>query len=317
MTTKLRFIAFGLAAIMANACAPNTVIRRTAFIPAPTAPARTGLPLEKGAIRFEGFANGINMGDTIYDGDWLIEDSPQVGDPGVLIPDLHLGASLYFGLPKGLELGFQLGYAAMDWSHRNATGVLPFPDDQQRDLFSGGLGARFTFPLKSEQLSLSILGQLDVTSVPQAVFVCVDQEACTSDQVSGDFEAMDIYRFERLDEEMFILPNFALQLGWKVDPTFMPYLFLGLQTTVTNTGFEADRSTLPDDKLEALMVGYVGIGVDADIEGFVVGGSFYFPFEGEERLDFGPSFAFKIGGRFGGRSAQPPPPAPAPDVEFH
>jgi len=318
---KIPLLALTVLTLGGAACAPNTVIRRTAFIPAATAPARAGLPLDKGAIRFEGHANGINLGDTIYDGDWLLDDLPDVGDPGVLIPDLHLGASLYFGLPKGFELGFQVGYASMDWSHRNAVGVLPFPAGTERDLFMGGVGARFTIPLDSPELSLSILGQVDILTIPQAVFVCVDTSRCTPDQFGSDLEAEEIYRFERIDEELFMLPNVAVQLGWKAAPGFMPYLLLGAQASVKNTGFEDDPTTLPEDTLEGMFVAYAGIGVDADIDGFVIGGSFYLPFESEDRIDFGPSFAIKIGGRFGGKSAAPSdPPEPMvpspPPVEY-
>ncbi|MCC6619804.1 MAG: hypothetical protein IT385_01035 [Deltaproteobacteria bacterium] len=303
----------------AAACAPNTVIRRTAFIPAATAPVRAGLPLDKGEIRLEGHANAINSGGTIHDGDWLFDEFPDVGDPGVLIPDVHLGASLYFGLPKGVELGFQLGYAAMDWSHRNAIGVLPFPEHAEEDLFMGGVGIRYTIPLDSREVSLSLMGQLDLVTIPQAVFVCVDSERCTADQWSGDFEAEDIYRFERIDEELFMLPNVAIQLGWKAMPELMPYLFLGAQASVKNTGFEDDPTSLPEDTLETMFVGYIGIGVDADIEGFVIGGSFYLPLEAEDRIDFGPSVALKLGARFGGKKRdrdEPPAPVEPAPVEY-
>ncbi|MFO0745596.1 MAG: hypothetical protein U1F43_07980 [Myxococcota bacterium] len=296
-----------------GACAPNTIIRRTALIPAATAPVRTGLPLEKGAIRVEGHANGMNVGDPITDGNWIDNAFPNVGDPGVLIPDVQLGASVYFGLPKGLELGFEVGYASMEWSHRNAAGVLSFPPGEQRDLFMGGVGGRLTFDLDNPMMSLALIGQLDLATIPEAIFVCVDEERCTPDQFSGPFEASDIYRFERVDQELFILPNVALQLGWRPAPNVMPYLMLGAEASVKNTGFESDPSTLPDDTLESMFVGYVGVGIDLDIEGFVMGGSFYLPFEGEERIDFGPSFAFKIGGRFGGKSAQAEAPAPRPE----
>jgi hypothetical protein len=92
-------------------------------------------------------------------------------------------------------------------------------------------------------------------------------------------------------------------MGWRPYENVMPYLMVGAQASVKNTGFESDPSTLPDDTLEAMFVGYIGVGIDVDIDGFVAGASFYLPFEGEDRIDFGPSFAFKIGGRIGGRHA--------------
>lgn len=291
-------------AALAGACSPNTIIRRTALIPAASEPVRTGLPLEKGAVRVEGHANAMNTGDTIYSGAWLADAFPDVGDPGVLIPDVELGASVYFGLPRGLELGFQVGYASMDWSHANAAGVLPFPPGEERDLFKGGFGLRYSTDLDDHRLSLGIIGQLDLARIPEAIFVCVDETRCSAHDFSTDIEASEIYRFERIDTEMFFLPNVALQLGWRAMPEVMPYFMLGAEASVKNTGFEADPTTLPDDTLETMFVGYVGVGIDVDLDGFVIGGSFYFPFEGEDRIDFGPSFGLKIGGRIGGREAK-------------
>ena len=114
-----------------------------------------------------------------------------------------------------------------------------------------------------------------------------------------------------------MLPTLALQFGWRfgdvppepdeyapptveMDPerlhwSIMPYLSLGMQTSVTNTGFEPDFSTLASDSLETLWMGYFGVGVDALVEKLVLGTSLIVPIEGEDAIDFGVVFNFRVG----------------------
>src|SRR5262245_54578169 len=145
MTTTRFSLALGLT-VMLGACAPNTIIRRTALINAPQAPTREGMALERGAVRLEGHVSALN---TANDGNYFLFEPgfAEVGDPGVLIPDFHLGASVWAGLPVGFEVGAQFYYAAMDWSEPNVSGVLPFPQREEEDLFMGGLGLRFNIPV--------------------------------------------------------------------------------------------------------------------------------------------------------------------------
>lgn len=313
-----RMLALGLGTLLGlGACAPNTIIRRTAFINAPQAPTREGQPLERGDVRIQAHLSGIN---TANDGDYFLFEPgfAEVGDPGVLIPDFQLGASVWAGLPGGLEIGGQLSYAAMDWSDPNVEGVLPFPRGQEEDLLMGGLGLRLNIDVANPRLALAILGEVNVASIPEAIFVCTDELRCTSDQGSTTFEGFALYSFDRVEHDTFFLPNLALQFGWRfgdvpddapapgqapgvpVAPaspgmSVMPFLTLGLQASVTNTGFEPDFSTLPEDSLETLWMGYIGAGIDAVLEGFVIGGSLLFPIEGEDAIDFGLVFNVRMG----------------------
>lgn len=312
-TTVLVLTSLGLA--LTTACAPNTIIRRTAFINAPQAPAREGQPLEKGDVRLQAHLSGVN---TAHGGDYFRFEPgfAEVGDPGVLIPDFQLGASVWAGLPGGLEFGGQLSYAAMEWSDPNVEGVLPFPRGQEEDLLMGGLGLRFNVDVADPRLALGILAEVNVASIPEAIFVCTDEVRCTSDQGSTTFEGFALYSFDRIEHETFFLPNLSLQFGWRfgdvaAEPvampgqpappppspgvSVMPFLSLGLQASVTNTGFEPDFSTLPEDSLETLWLGFIGAGVDAVIEGFVIGGSLLLPIEGEDAIDFGLVFNVRMG----------------------
>lgn len=304
--------AIGLIGVGAiTACAPNTVIRRTALINAPQSPTREGQPLERGDVRIEAHVSGLNTAD---EGDFFlfVPDVAEVGDPGVLIPDLQLGGSIYAGLPGGLEFGAQLYYAAMDWADPNVFGVLPFPRGEEEDLLMGGVGLRLNIDVGDPRLALALLAEVNIASIPEATFVCTDEDRCTGEALTltGD----ELYRFDRVDHETFFLPNVALQFGWRfgdgADPdapaaeprdpeaialSVMPYLGLGMQSSVTNTGFDPDLGNLPDDTLEALWVGYFSVGVDARIAQLVLGASMLFPVEGEDAIDFGLVFNFRIG----------------------
>lgn len=301
-------IALGLT----SACAPDTIIRRTALINAPQGPTREGLPLEKGQVRLSAHLSGLNAAD---EGGFFLFDPgvAEVGDPGVLIPDFHVGASLWAGLPGGLEIGGQFYYAAMTWADPNVMGVIPFPDNEEEDLFMGGLGLRLNVDTGAPQLALAMMVDLNLATIPEAIFICAseDPEVCSGQRLVGE----EVYRFDRTERETFLLPNFALQIGWRplleqgADPkmdgedtvgafTVMPYLLLGLQSSVTNTGFENDLSTLPDDSLESLWMGYIGVGVDATFQGLAFGASVILPIEGERAIDFGAIFNLKLGAHF-------------------
>ncbi|PKN58095.1 MAG: hypothetical protein CVU56_07445 [Deltaproteobacteria bacterium HGW-Deltaproteobacteria-14] len=269
-----------VAPLFASACAPQTVIRRSAFIPGAAAPARTGGELAKGEVRLAGHLNAIRASDGVVDIDDLFT---EVGDPGVFIPDFQVGASAYFGAAPGLELGGQVSYASLSWASRNTVGVLEFPPGHDENLFQFGVGLRYNVPIEHPSLRLGFIGELNFVDVPEAIFV-----------LNGG-----AYEFRRVDHENFMLPNVALQLGWEgwfENGSVLPYLLLGVQRSVTNVGFDDQLINLDDNTLEGFLAGYVGLGADLRIEGFVLGMTFYVPFESVERIDFGPSFAVTVGG---------------------
>lgn len=314
MKRKLGLAVMVTGLMTAGACAPNTIIRRTALINAPQAPTREGQPLARGDVRIEGHLSA----NTAADGGFFVFEPgiATVGDPGVLIPDAQIGASVWAGLPAGLEFGAQVYYAAMEWADPNVFGVLPFPRGQEEDLLMGGIGLRLNVDVGQPRLAFAIMAELNIATIPEAIFVCRDPRQC--DNRSESLDGDELYSFDRIEHELFTLPNLALQLGWRFgdvpgvevigadgqvvprDPeavslSAMPYFTLGTQASVTNTGFEPDPATLPEDSLETLWVGYVGFGVDALFDKLVLGASLLLPFEGEDALDFGVVFNFRIG----------------------
>lgn len=287
---------------LASACAPQSQIRRSAFIPGASLPARVGAELHEGEVRLAGHVNAVRADaaplSELY---WT-----EVGDPGVFIPDFQLGASGWFGLGGGLEIGGQLQFASLSWTRRNTVGVLDFPAQHQENLLLGGVGLRYNVPVDHHALRVGLIGEVNYVSVPQAVFVL----------------EQDVYRFERIDNEGFLLPNVALQVAWEepLSPhiTFAPHLLLGAQRSVTNVGFDDDLSRLDDSTLEGFVAGYVGLGADFRIHALAVGAAIYFPFDGVDRIDFGPSFALTLGGVIGGEPyADPREPSHAPHDRYY
>ncbi|TNF33572.1 MAG: hypothetical protein EP329_08175 [Deltaproteobacteria bacterium] len=269
-----------LASLLGTACAPQTVIRRSAFIPGASVPARTGGELQKGEVRLSGHVNAIRADAGVVELDDLFT---EVGDPGVFIPDFQLGGSAYFGVGPGLELGGQVSFASLEWASRNTVGVLDFPPGHEENLFIAGVGLRYNVPLEHPSLRLGFIGELNFVDIPEAIFV----------------NNNGVYEFRRIDRENFMLPNVALHAGWEAwfdNGSVTPYLLLGAQRSVTNVGFDPQLANLDDNTLEGFMVGYIGFGADLRVEGFVINASFYVPFDSVERIDFGPSFALSVGG---------------------
>lgn len=283
MSPVLRRVALlGLlvAPLVGTACAPQAVIRRSAFIPGAAVPARTGGELADGEVRIAGHLNAIRVDDGVVDINDLFT---EVGDPGLFIPDFQIGGSAYFGVGPGLEIGGQISYASLSWASRNTVGVLEFPPGRDENLFQFGVGLRYNVPIEHPSLRLGFIGELNFVNVPEAIFV-----------LNGDD-----YEFRRIDHENFMLPNVAVQLGWEElfeNGSVLPYLLLGVQRSVTNVGFDDQLINLDDNTLEGFLAGYFGLGADLRIGGFVVGATFYIPFESVERINFGPSFAVTVGG---------------------
>ena len=270
-----------LAALGAAACAPATPIRRSALVAPPTLPTRSGLPLADGEVRVTGEVNPVR----VYDGSDLVLNIPEVGAPGLFVPVIQLGASLYGCPSEGIELGGQVRYTRLEWSEANAIGVLPFPE-QGRDLITGGLGVRGNIPL-ADGLHLTLGGELNLSEVEQAVYVC---RSCT-----GGSAPNSAYTFERYDSALFMLPSFATGVTYRFNEYVGIFSSLGMTLGVRNNGFDPDLSNLPDDTLSVMPIFPVGAGVEVNAGHFVATAAVFYPLEGVRDLDFGLSFSGQAG----------------------
>src|SRR2546426_5109741 len=132
-----------LPCILLLACAPPPVLR-SALVPDAYLPSHVGAPLGDGEIRISGEASGTVNRQEVHASP---EFSGTFEAPGVFLPRLHVGGSVYASVSHTgadhLELGGQLHYASYRWSEPNVTGVMPLPDGASKHLVWGGGGGRF------------------------------------------------------------------------------------------------------------------------------------------------------------------------------
>src|SRR5207237_659440 len=123
------------------ACMPPPVLR-SALVPDAYLPSHVGAPLGDGEIRISGEAGGAMTKQQVH-------ASPEVSGvfeaPGVYLPRLHVGGSVYANVATTgadrLEMGGQLHYSSYGWSEGNVNGVAPLVNSDH--LVWGGGGARF------------------------------------------------------------------------------------------------------------------------------------------------------------------------------
>lgn len=274
-----------IAGLVLMACAPPSAVRRTTLVPSPSVPARVGAPLDRGEGRT---GLELNAGDIAYDVG--VRDA-DMGDPGLLIPDLQLGAMIYYGFHEHLELGARLQYTRASWATRNVVGVLPFPSGTRDDFWKGGVGGRINLPFAGAEAhypTLSLIGELEAVELPEVVFLR---------QPDGSYA---------LDEErdvFFLVPNVAAQIGLRTDlgggypHTLHGGALVGLTTSVKNVGFD-ELESLEENTTESFSVGYAGLGIDYRIHAFFVNAHAYLPFHGEDKIPFGLRSQLQLGYAF-------------------
>lgn len=282
-------------------CAPHTPIRRTAFIPNPYVPARTGRPLRRGEMRATFEVSSLRLGGpNTYDQASLLVS--QVGDPGLLIPRFHLGASFYSGIVAGLELGAHFRFALHDWASANTVGVLPFPSFQRRHLFWGGVGLRYNFKLP-HRMSISLLGELNIVGISQATYVCkngpCDAGYTIADPTGTGTQPNNTYLFDHVRTSNFFFPALFAQFTFAVIPNWLHlYATFGAERNVKNVGFDADANSQKDEKLSSMWVGVIGAGIEFNYKLLVITATFAYPIETVRAVNFGFLLNFQVGASF-------------------
>lgn len=214
------FLSF-LVQVFAEGCTtpptPLTAIRRTAFVGAPRIPSRVGTPLHPHELRIQGEANPLLPA---YDRGGALEE----GDPGLLIPRVQLGGSIYGSPVRGLELGGQLRYAALTWTERNLQGVPRLPG-RGEEIWSGGFGIRANLEL-SQIFSASFLGEIEVGEYVQAEYRSVG---------SAEGSVMEL---SEAGSEVVPLPTWALIFAFQPHEIVGFHLSGVLGTRISNIGLE-------------------------------------------------------------------------------
>jgi hypothetical protein len=287
-----------LAILVLASCAPSTPVRRSAIVPAPTVPSRTGRPLDGREMRGSLELNPFRF-VTEEEATHSLVAVP--GDPGLFVPRAQIGASFYGSPVRGLELGGQFRYGPMAWSDANKVGVLPFPSGQGRDSLHGGIGVRGNWFLDGFPGSLSLLGELNVARVCQARFVC-EGDKCDSgyympEDPTGTFRNGK-YRFDGIQETLFLLPSLFASFQIKAWEWFHFFAMLGTERSVTNVGFESDASKKNASSLTGMWLVVPAVGVDFEISHFYTTATFFYPCVVDQEVRFGPSLTWQVGTAF-------------------
>lgn len=280
-----------------QACPPATAIRRSALVSRPAAPSNLGGPLGGKGVKAFGHANSIGLTSQTADPEDildLLENVPQEGYAGVLIPRYQFGGGVYGAVNEFVEFGGQLHYAQYSWAEPNVNGVLEFPPDyEDESVFSGGPGFRANVPIEGTFVTPSLHIEMNVTSVPQVTYVC---ESRCSDVVDANDPGPPIYRFDSFEKKTFIHPN--LHGSVTISP-LGDYLhitpFFGAQRGVKNNGFDPDITNIDNDTLEGYFYFTGGLGLEGRYKFGSLGATILFPAGGPEEIDFGPSVSITGG----------------------
>jgi len=271
---------------MLGGCVPPGGVRRTVLAPPVTLPVRLGAPLPAGEGRAGLDINAIDVGF----GPLLTPGfgPAELGDPGVLVPQVELGAFAYLGASDVFEFGGRVGYTQGSWAEPNLRGVIALPKSHSGSLWSAAIGTRMNFELVKEQrLVLSPIIELELANVPEAVF-------CPAMKCKGEQSADPDYVLHEYSETLFFVPDIALQAGTRVSDLLFAELVLGTQSTVKNIGFDK-LANIDDSTTSTYWTGYLGVGLDMHIDWFFVGGHIYFVVDGQDKIDHGLRSLLQLG----------------------
>lgn len=286
MPHRLVVLALALA-MLASACAATTPIRRTAMIPQPTLPTRTGPPLSAGEVTVTGEVYG-QIGQLGLDELYLFDAAGRAGDPGVLVPRASVSGSVYGAFADFVEFGGHVKAGFGGTAEPNLVGVLDFPE-RNPDVIGGGPGIRFNGRIPNSPVTLSLLSEFTFTRIQQVRYLCSDP--CTGDED---------YAFDGYDVETRVLPSIALAPTVALPHDLHVTVSGGVQSNVRNIGFDPQEWRRTRDTLSNFAVGLLGMGIDWRRKPITAGLHFVYPMSTQPRIDFNPTLTFRLGVVFGG-----------------
>jgi hypothetical protein len=263
-TRRLRLIvALVTVALLAFACAPPVAYRRSAVVPMPEGPVRSGRPLDHGEVRFTGYAA---QSLATPDGAAI---APFYEDPGVLIPQTVLGGSIYAGVHESVEVGLGAavgtqGSLAANFPHD----VIPFASGPSVRI-SPGVRGNFRV---SDKFTFSVITELGVAMVPQALFECVNMDRlddppntphdpaepvtgwCTTNE---EFDLVEQQNLNRFVGAIMLEPVATLSDVWAV------LGHVGVTQGLANIGFEPLAERAHESTLRSYATVVVGVGGEA------------------------------------------------------
>lgn len=275
--------------VLVAGCAPTTPIRRTALVPAATAPSRLGPPLKAKEIRLAGQLNPVRL---LFDTEPIALDSAE-NDPGLLIPVTQVGALAYVGLARFLEIGGQVHFAPRRWARKNVPGVLGLSKSDASVLMAG-FGARASYKPTNTALTLSASTEFNWVRIVQAVYVCTI-DPCVDTAGVGD---RGLYALDRIDRRAFLLPGLFFHLGGDVGKYFHVAGFVGAEANVKNNGLDPDTDADDSSTLSKYVVWVSGMAVEGRIDPMFFNASLVTPIVFEDATYSGPSVVLQTGVSF-------------------
>lgn len=267
-----------LAPVILLACAPVTPVRRSALVPASSTPSRLGSPLEGGEIRVSGEANPAAR----FFGSSSV-NSPQLGSPGLYVPETQLGGSVYGAPTRFIELGGQARYARLAWARPTAAGVLEIP--QNPSLVLGGAGVRTNIPVRDSGFAVSVITELNLARISQAVFQCSNCDGFTTNPE---------YDLHRIEHETFVMPSLTLHFCYDFNDYVSIYGAVGAERGIRNVGFDRTEN-LDASTLSGFLMVPISAGVEARYAPFFAGLTWSYPVELVDDLDLGAALSLRAG----------------------
>jgi hypothetical protein len=294
-------------------CVPATPVRRTAFVPRNSIASRSGGPLEGGEFAGELQINSVGLDEATRaarsPGEEVISKIPSVGDPGLYVPKMQIGATGYYGINRYLELGAQLHVTRLGWATPNYLGVLPFPEDTVDWMVIAGPGVRANLPAGDSPVTFSWHTELAFASIPQATYVC---ETCPGGAREGQGDgARPEYELRGVERHLTALPSMQFSTSVSIFEVIHPFAFVGAQRSIVNTGFDPDRDNVDNHTLEGVWLGQLGSGVEFRVHPMSVTLMFAKPIAAPRGLPLDYSLGVQMGVVLGGpgftRRARPAP----------
>lgn len=303
-------VALVAVALFTLACSSGIATRRSAVVPLPEGPARSGRPLDHGEVRFSGYvAQALGGPDARV-------QAPQVGDPGVLVPRTVAGFSIYGGVTDRLELGVSVAGGAERSLAPNfrGGGVIPFASGPS---IRFAPGVRGNFPI-GERLTLSLIAETGVAAVPQAVYECTNAAQLDRNPsqgvVGGDRDpgepatgwctTRDEFRMVEKRTHSEFVGALVAETVVAIDAIWATWARAGLVHGVRNNGFQAEEwQIIPGDDppLQPLATVVAGIGAEARPRNLVVGVNFDLLVPLERAMSVMPVVTLRLGARIPGR----------------
>jgi hypothetical protein len=271
-------------------CAPTTPYRYSAFVPAVRPLAWDGRAAKAGTLRLEGTMTHANV---------ETNESPQVGDSALLVPEWTAEASAMLAVTSEFEVGLRGSYAAYQWADPSAAGTMPLPSEPG----SWGVGpeVRVAVPLdEKRRFALGVAANLMRYETPFAEWSLTGPSSTNGQTAPCSPSSTCVNGYSLFDEKseshlvysFGLYPSFAIGDGGEYGHVFV---MLGGTNGFKNDGF----TTTPVNGSSVSVTGpvwMVGGGYGFSYEALRVSGMLFRPFtDGSSPVDYSLGFQLTVG----------------------